>query len=279
MAAAAPKLESLLAATTFREFLRLALLRRYEEQGKINFADFSRRAGFASRSYLTELLGYKKGLSRDGLMKLKSAMGLPRGYLRLFELLVYLEQPELATKSFAGRDLAEEIRQQRRRIREEAVRETKVRDSSRLVRKPAVFRVFAALGTPETGATMQEIERKTRLPGGVIDQSLALLRSEGAVEFADSRFYPRATQFDFLDLKNPQNLSELVSQVTQEIRREAPAIVERENDLVFYSALSIPTSRLAAFKAKMRETILENLDLFQNDEGEEVVQVFVSTYR
>ncbi len=81
------ELESLLELPHFRAFLAKVLNYRYAHKGKINYADFSRRAGFHSRSYLPEIISGKKGLSHDSLWKITNTLKLPQKYAKLFELL------------------------------------------------------------------------------------------------------------------------------------------------------------------------------------------------
>ena len=267
-------LSVLLEAKTAREFLKKALEVHYFRSGKVNISEFSRKAGFASRSFLTEYLSGKKNLSRESLAQLKKTLKLPRPYAQLFNLLVSLDQPELASKH--SEDTASELESLKKNIVSNAAVIANIKNPEKILGKRVLFQIFAGLGSESSGADISDIITRTGLPLDTIREGLQTLLENNVINFREQRFYANSAQVDFLQVATPE-LSHLTKEVCSEIRAQTDAIVNSKNDFVFYTALSLQSQELPIFKEKLREAIYSVLDQFQNDTGDCVRQVFFCT--
>jgi hypothetical protein len=268
-------LPPLLDAKDSREFLKAALELIYAPK-RPNLADFSRRAGFASRSYLQEFLTGRKGLSRDGLLRFQQALRLPKPYLQYLELLAGEDFPELKST----RPGAESLTSRKAKIRARAKDHVTMAGAprARVFSRSGVLRAYAALGSEEGGASLSEVVRRSKLGPAQAAAALAELERENALRKDGDRFYANANALDFLGLKDRQTVASLSADVMRELQRNSAALTESEQNLFFYSALSMRQSKLVTFKAKVREALLEALDQHQDDEGEAVVQVFLGAW-
>ncbi|WII72231.1 hypothetical protein QJS83_17345 [Bdellovibrio sp. 22V] len=258
-----------------RAFLRRALEVRYRKKGKINLADFSRRAGFSSRSFLSEYLAGKKGLSKESVGQLKTALKLPKPYLELFSLLVGKDQPELLTKKLTHDDIHKKVHSIKVSVARQAEALTQIKDPNRLITRPTLFRVFAALGTEDEGANLNEIVARTNLSSESVVDSLHVLINEGAITSREGRFYVRSHQIDFLKLSEPMVLADLTRTLCNQIKVDASTIAADTKNSLFYTAFSIQSHQLPEFKEKLREAILSVLDQYQDDKGDTVHEVFL----
>jgi uncharacterized protein (TIGR02147 family) len=259
-----------------RAFLRDALALRYQSQDRINLSDFSRRAGFASRSYLSELLAGKKGFSRDSIQKIRSALKLPRPCLDYFEALVLHECPELRKRGQSQEALVARLKQLREKTLESAEVEKTVRRVSKSFTSPQVLQVYAALGTRERGASLGEIEKRTGLKIEVIARVLERLKECGALLAREDRYFPVQRTLDAFGLEHEEGFERLVKESAAWVQTQAREIIRRETGLVFHSSLSVQSQRLAEFHAELKTAIFDVFDRFQDDEGDVVQNFLVS---
>lgn len=264
---------NLLACADPRAFLSEALKLQYQKKGRVNLADFSRKAGFSSRSFLTEYLSGKKKLSKESLRQIKTALVLPKPYMQLFALLVWQDQPELATQSAA--EVEATLEKHKTNLKQQETTKSLVTDTRRIVRKKDLFRLYAALGTEADGASLSEIITRTGMKLSEIQEGLQTLLEENVVVYENQRFYARANQVDFLGFSDKDALSTLLKDVCEDFKSQATSITAEDRNFVFYSAFSVQSQQLPLFKKKLREALYSVLDEFQCDGGDKVHQVFL----
>lgn len=256
-----------------RSFLKKALALQYHRQGKVNISDFSRRAGFTSRSYLSEYLAGKKALSRESLQKIKTALKIPKPYIKIFVLLVAQDQPGLLPERLENIPAKMEALKKAAYQQDAAL--SRVTDSDKIVCKRNLFRIYAGLGGETQGASLFEIIERTGLHLSDVSEGLQLLLQENIVVSKNQRFYAISTQVDFLKIGVSQSFSLLVKGMASEIRNEAENILAQNENFLFYSAFSLQKYELPLFKEKLRDAIYGVMDQFQKDDGNHVQQVFL----
>jgi uncharacterized protein (TIGR02147 family) len=266
-----------LAKTTgYRQFLLAIFHFMEKERGRGFQAQVSRNAGFASRSYLTEVLKGKKGLSRDSMIRLKSALKISGPVSKYFEYLVYSDLPQLQTKPLS----AEELRKRVSTLRKELSRYRRHSDTLAKphLRRPEVFQIYAALGAEEIGATTSEIMLKTGLSEKAVTQGLGDLLSAKAVSSAQNKFFAVQSKADAIGGHEAGAVAEMVQKVCGNIKKRAQQMAADEKSLNVYSAFSVRREKALELKAKLEKALFEVLDEYQDDEGECVEQVFLSLF-
>lgn len=251
-------------AETCHEFLATAVHALEQAHGRGVKAKISRAAGFHSRSYITEVLSGKKGLSRDSAARLRGALKLPSAAGKLFECLANdPKNPKL-------NNLRLELANYTPKAREVA--------QSNL-REPEVFQVYAALGTETEGASLEEILRRTQLSELAAKSGLsALMASEAAVE-KEGRFYALSSKADCLASADDQSVAEMVQKVCAGIQKNRQSIVADSRNLNIYSAFSVRLAKIPELKKSLEKAVMDVLDEYQDDSGDCIEQVFVSLFR
>lgn len=270
------QIEEFLACNDFNSSLKAALSLHYLKRGKINLADFSRRAGFSSRSYMSEVLAGKKGLSRDALTRIRGALKLPKPFLDMLEIRAYEDYRELApagspssSKSSASkRDHAATL------LRALPTHIAAPHMDSKYVRSSLLYRVYAGLGSLALGASLSEIAERTRLSELSVQSCLQKMQDAQIVEERSGRFFVQSSQLDLFGLNSRDGLSELVSDVCRDLRNDRDRIIDDPANTVFYTAYSTDAVRLPELKKRLKAAIFEVLDEFQVDDGDCVRQLF-----
>jgi hypothetical protein len=261
-----------------RDFLKQALQLCYPNQGRRNVSDFSRRAGFRSRSYLSELLAGKKGYSRDSLMLIKNALKVPKPLQSIFELLVYRENQALRPKGLNESIIERRLAKARSEARGfEENNELKSRMLPVLGRSD-LLQIYAALGKEGVGATLNEISKRSSIEGPLVRQALLQLVDVGAVFVEGTRYVAKNSQLDLFGLRDTESLARLISEASAFLQTRHREILAQSDSLVFHTAFSINSVKLPAFREQLRSAIFEVLDRFQDDEGDTVQQLTLGSY-
>lgn len=268
--------EKLLKSKSYREFLKILILDPPNRRGEM--AKVSRRAGFSSRSYLSELLSGKKGVSQDGLTRLKSALKLPKSWGQFLDSLVWLEHPEVCPKNFTPELVKIRIIQLKNEIKNQFESETIEKKVSLQLLRPQVFQVYAALGSVNKGARFDDILNRTKLDKHVVQKALSQLIESEAVSKVQENYFAFTNKADALNLKNQKDLVELIRLISIDLQKKRHDIVKSPSSLTIYSAFSVQKSKMMALKARLREAILEVMDEFQDDSGDQVEQLFVNLF-
>lgn len=268
------QVESFLAGQDFNALLKGALNLHYAKRGKINLADFSRRAGFASRSYLSEVLTGKKGLSRDALTKIRTALKLPKPFLDVLEYSAYREFAELKPRHIQSEALAEKIEHAAALVKNIPATKTNLKVTPRYIRSSILYRVYAGLGSIEDGATLSDIMNRTGLPESTITSCLNAMKEFKIIEERQGRFLVKNTQLDVFGLTSRDGLSELVSDVCRDLRNNRDRIIDEPKNTIFYTAFSTNEAKLPELKKRLQAAVFDVLDEFQVDDGDCVRQIF-----
>lgn len=263
----------------FASALREALILHYKKSDRINLSDFSRRAGFSSRSYISEILSDKKGLSRDALLRIRTTLKLPKPLLEILDLLAYLNTPALRPPQIPEAEVSKRLATARSKLhslgREKPA--AKRRDSS-FVRSTTLYQVYAGLGSLTKGADLATIIARTRLSEVDVKASLAQLLKNGIISQKDAIYFATESQIDNFGLQARDGLSALVSEACGNIRLNRTKIIDTPGNLVFYTAFSMDCDRSTQLKERLREAIFQVFDEFQNDDGDCVKQMMFALY-
>ncbi|MCB0408401.1 MAG: hypothetical protein KDD34_09370 [Bdellovibrionales bacterium] len=258
-----------------RAFLQEALALHYKNKGRVNISDFSRRAGFLSRSFVGEYLSGKKGLSVDALKRIKAALKLPRDYIRFFELLVYLEQPELRPRYLTTEKVLESIEQIKLQLLKKVSQPSEIK---KLIQRPIALQIYAAMGSVTDGATLEEICFRSRVKKSITEEVLSLFIQHNLVEIKNEKYFPIASRLDYFNVTEPEGLAKMIEQVCLDIKWNAADIISDPGGNLFYTAFSMSRSRRMEFRRELRELIFDLIDRYQEEPGDYVQKVFFCSH-
>jgi uncharacterized protein (TIGR02147 family) len=268
------KLQELLYINDPRVFLRKALELQYKS---VNLADFSRRAGFSSRSFLSLYLSGKKGLSANSLAMITEALKLPKDYKRLFLMIASKDDQKLTRKLNIKASLEVELLHQKASIiQKEKVKNDINQHGFRLTSR-YLFRVFASIGTKERGESLNLICTKSKLTKKVAQEALEVLINLGLVEKKSEKYFPVSTEVDLLDL-NESEFRSFIKNVFNDIANNSDLILEERNNIMLYYAFSMDSYNKSKFKERVQHAILDVINEFQSDQGSCIREFAISCW-
>jgi predicted transcriptional regulator len=270
-------LKSFAGAENYLQFLRAAVNAFEKVHGRGSKALLSRKAGFASRSYLTEVLSGKKGLSRDSLTRLRLALKLTGTAAKLLDCLAAIDFPEIQIRRIGSADLHRQIKELREQLVSNAPEKGRNVAAPHLA-TPEVFQVYAALGSESDGASLSEVLSRTRLSESTAEWALKLLLQSGAVTEKKGRYFANISKADALRSKDAIALGDMVHKVCANIQKNRRQFVSDDKNLNTYSAFSMRRERIGDLKKSLEAALFAVLDEYQDDKGDCVEQVFVSLF-
>lgn len=266
----------LLKTTDFKTFLFEALKYYFRKKERVNISEFSRKAGFSSRSYLTEVLIGKKGLSKDALRKIRNTLKVPKEISKIGECLAFLDFPELRPRNITDFLLKTQLKNSRSAFIKRLELDLNKEIKSKVTSSTSLYLVFASVGSVEEGAALEDIGFRCKLSNQTIDKNLKVLKEAGIVIEKSKRFYPVSDQIDFFDMKSSDGLAELIKRACNNLSDNAKEVIENLDNLTFYTAFSVDTVQVPELRRKLKEAIYTVLDDFQNDDGNTVRQILFS---
>lgn len=247
----------------------------YQGKERLNLADFSRKAGFKSRSYLSEILSGKKGFSADSLRKFKRTLKVNNALADVFELLVQQEYPELRNKKQKDSDIQESLNRLRSKIKLLTKSPSLLNDRTKEqvaknVKSIDLIKTYAALGSLEKGSSLEEISKRLKLtPAYRIKLSLEKLCEFELCEFKDNRYWPKESSIDVLGVQSPNDgLNKIIDENLILLKRINKSMLSHPLVIAQISSFSIHTHRIEEFKKECMQSLLHLMDKYQSDNGD-----------
>jgi hypothetical protein len=182
---------TLLESTSERDFLGRWYTWAKENKSGLSYALLTRRAGFASRSYVRDVMTGKRRLTMEALPRFVKAMELKGEYRRFFSLLVQSSPNRFGRAG--DPKVQDKIARLKNRVRSDTESGRFPSHAQSLYLGKNRLEIYAALGTPSEGATLDEISQRTGLAKEICAKTLSQMCGDGAV-FSDqleTRFFAK----------------------------------------------------------------------------------------
>jgi hypothetical protein len=190
-------LNQFMEASDYRSFLDL-FIKEVGQTRALGWADIARRGGFASRSFPREVVLGKKRLTLLSLPKFIKGLGLNADLADYLRILVEIEHPDCRTKVMdEGKLHLLRSNLCQRILNKRSANKAPVDSGYRIAQLPLVY---AALGTTETGATLNQIEVRTGLTEGQTVEILSHAVHVGIVEKRGARYFAQQNHLNIQNL-------------------------------------------------------------------------------
>lgn len=275
----------LIEASDHRSFLRCWMTEGGRNGSAITFGEASRRFGFSSRSFLSDVLQGKKSLSLRSLHAIRRGLShLPDVVVRCFVFLAYQDEeglrPQSMTKAKAQSVLVK-LRQRGRRLFQEENPQRLQQEIDTLVTQMAFHLCFAALDVGESGESIQGVCAKTRLSLDVVTSMLEQMSKAGFVAPVGSDV-SGVTHYRAMDahrvveqMASPGAFHAFVVNWLSHVLRQAAAEPPRAEDLYNVSTFSVRTKDRPLFRRRLIDAIDSLVEEFEASPGEEIVSLSV----
>jgi len=261
-------------SSNYREFLK-----NYLEARSLSLSDLARATGFG-RGFPGDVISGKRRLTAKSYPPFEKALKLPLIGKRIFKNLVALEESDLFPELSAAqaRQNLMELRLRPWNRPHRRVFEKDHASFQHLLQDSDVIGVYAAAGTPESGATGEQLRQRTRLSDKDLESSLAKLEKAGLLKKNGDRYYPTDLHLFLQTSDQSRLLTGLFQKAAERAHRRAPTGVTSPTEFYFTSQFCVHEKDLPALKAALRETILKFVDESLVAEGDRVVKLLTALH-
>ena len=273
-------LESLIGAKDYRSFIRAAVAHQVETR-KASLTSISRRAGFTSRSFIKDVIDGRRRLTPLSITNFKKGLRLSGSWAQLFEFLVALEEPDVNFDQLSEHELRERIAKLRKKLSlnlKKGKRFLNFVEVEDIFTRPEVYSVFAALGTQQDGASLDEISLKTGFAKDSCQDLLTALTKEQIAVIRDGRYFASESVIDIFGSGKRDRFRRMYGSFAQDLYRRTAKSLGSPDEFFYCAALSIKTDDMKKLKERIRESIIEVLDEAQDDGGDRIAKVVVGLY-
>ena len=268
-------LDGLRSSKNYREFLQ-----NYLDMKDLSYADFARATGFG-RGFPGEIVAGKRRLTAKSYFPFEKALKLPLAGKKFFRCLVAIEESDVFPdfNSIQAQELILKLKNKPwSATRKQIIEGSEQIDFKQLLKENDVMSIYAALGTPDKGANLEQLLNRTGLSLQKLNWGLQGLIQSKLAEKREMIFYPK----DFhLFLKTIDHSELLKAQFLAASKASQERIRTNENtegEFFFLSRFCIQESALPELKVALREVILKFIDESIETEGNRVVQLVTALH-
>lgn len=260
--------------SNYREFLK-----NYLEARSLSLSDFARATGFG-RGFPGDVISGKRRLTAKSFPAFEKALKLPLSGRKYFRYLVALAEPDIfpdLTPSQVERAL-QELRSKPWNRPYRQIQEKEDPSFQFLLQDQDVMAVYAAAGSPESGATREQILQRTRLSEGNLEKALKRLESVGLLTKTGDLYFPKDLHLFLMSSDKSQLLTALFQKAAEKAQRRAPTGVSSATEFFFTSQFCVHEKDLPALKLALRETILKFVDEAIASEGDRIAKLVTALH-
>lgn len=270
---------ALISAKSYRDFIK-----SYYSICKTANADFSygtmaKRAHFSSKSFIRDIASGAKRITSRSLPGVIQALGLTGNRAKLFKLLVILEEADLNFERLSTEDIKTQIIKARLSIKKHLVTVPDTQ-AQQFYKLPLFPWIYAALGDPEQGASIQEIVSRSGIAMGECRRILKEMEQGGVIRFeeAEERYYCQDLHLIFAHIGKDRFFQKFYLSSLAMSKNQAEDNFTSPHKLFMNSVVSIRRSRMPELKNKLRGLLTEFVDEVEDAEGDTVANLSVAFF-
>lgn len=262
--------KDLLEATEYRGFLSILYAHNKKQSPQFSYAYIAQRCHFSSKSFVKEVIDGKKSLSIKSTHKIIEGLALPSLWGKYFYNLVMSDDPLPGVTPMAAQ---KELRRLRRKLIDKKTL-TVNESESQLFQLTAWPHVYAALGSEEKGASMQDILNRTlSLGSNLVESTLAHLVTVGMVVKKGKRFYAAQDTAFFENLGKVQFFKNFYLQAVQQLFDKSRKDFNSPDSLFYTMSLSLNPAKMPEFRRDLAELLDKYTAEIEQPEGTRVASL------
>lgn len=254
-------------------------LGRHSRGGRFNHSTFARKAGLKSRGFAQEVVSGRKRLTKQSHPKFEKGLDLPDEVRFFLKLLLIRDEPEFNSEELSQKEIGRRIRAAQERFRAElSTSESKKTVSKQLYKHRHVLTVYATLGNQETGASFDDVVRRTGLQPAICRRVLDHLIAENVAVENNGRYRSINSHMVFKGLPGDHPMRDAYLETLSDLQKVAREKFSDVDKSFIQSHVSINPKRLPALKRKLFNAIIEFVEECDDDDGEQVAKLLVGFY-
>lgn len=267
--------EKVIQAESYRLFIREALDILRQKRRGFSLTTFAQKAGLGSRGFILDVINGKKRLTARSAPKVIKGLGLDGKLKNLFLALIDQAEPDLSLSFTSPNEREARIA----RMKAELISQVKQESSVDRISAASLYgdinflMVYSALGSIESGATLEQICARSNLSKRIVLPILEKMQIEKILQVDGFQYKAINSHIVFEKLGNNQEFKNVFLETLKIVRERAVEGMQRENELFFHSVVSINKNQLPELKSVLRTRVTEFVHENQFDDGDHVAIV------
>lgn len=249
----------------------------------IKLSDFARLVG-CTRGFPSDILKGRRRLTAKSYYSFEKALKLPLPYKKMFQLLVAKEEPDIFAHIIDMQTIDIKIESLKQNRISQKNHSTFVQNNEndlafqKILNNPHTMSVVAAAGDPESGATLQQIQQRTRLTDHNLNKTLNDLREYGLLKQVHDRYYPQDLHLFFQTKNTSEMLSKFFHQAMRSAEKRLSQINDQSSEMFFVSEFCIQENQMPQFKKELKGLVLKFIDDSIAAEGTRVAKLLTALH-
>lgn len=273
---------SLLNSKDYRNFLAKFFDKdrgqKMSSQKPLSYADFARRAGFSSRSFIRDVINGSKRVNLNNFEKICSGLKLTADLKDYFKALVAVEELDFANqfKIDPYLNLEKQSSKLKKSLALKRIDKTSPQHELRkLLLHSSVPLVFAASGTSEKGASFEEVKKKCKLENSAIEKALKELIRLELLSVREGRYYPCSVHVAIERLGGDEFFKIDFERSLSNLRKSFHDNPQHDLSLFLSSTFSVQEKNLPKLKESLNKLLINFINQYEEAEGDSLVNLVV----
>lgn len=270
------QLSRILLCKSPQDFLEKVIEEKKLSGKPISFASIARSAGFKSRNYPRDVAKGMKFLTMDSAHAVALGLKLNSDLTRFFVLLVDHDNSKRREDQIRTLRLEKKILSLRQRLLA-SIQASRI-DGDAVYSMAETPIVFASLGTPEEGANIHEIQKRSGLSLESISANLSHLIKLNLAREEDDRFYAIANHIGFERLRQEGTFQKAYIERMRTAIKKAEKEFESDQSLFLESSFSVSKEKMPEFKRELRDLLVRFVENQEVPQGNSVASLTCSLF-
>lgn len=141
--------------------------------------------------------------------------------------------------------------------------------------QPEFADIFASLGSPQTGATFDEVKLRSGLEDKKVKLILAKMESVGVVKYNGTHYIAMTNLLDFDFMETDEYFKRNYLNASQKAIKRLPS-AHTQGSLFMTQTFSILSKDMPRLRTELKEFILNFANSAENSEGDQVSEICIS---
>jgi hypothetical protein len=266
-------ISALLAANSAKDFFVICLEKQAKTQKtSVNFAEFARRAGFSARSFPRDVALGRRKITRNTVPQFVRGLGLYGEWADLFALMV---DRDLLEKS-KNLSLEKSIHHRLKHLQQQLTLKKPERFKGQIPMLSYWAEVYAALGSVESGATLDDVAMRTHLPVSRIKTILDKMIGQSMARHDQQRYFPISFHLAFLGKDQRDSAQQYYLDSLKSLQIRAKERFRDSSQTLYRSiVVSVDRERIPELRNRLDELLNEFTAYAESPEGNRISRFVV----
>jgi len=273
--------KKLLSAENYRQFVGSFFENKdpHARPRALSYQAFANRAGFSSKSFIADVIAGRKRITLTSFDKVILGLGLNKAWSDYFKTLVAIAEEDFIIGKKSQEHYLNRLKELKYKLqnKKKTIQSRGISPSIDIILGPYFPEVFASLGSIGEGATLKEIEKRTRLPSHELRKIMIELEKAQLIEYiaVTDKYRPFMDALEIDELSSDQSFEKDFFRSIEKTKKRFKQQAHSKKSLFMNQTFSVNENRLDALRAELKKLIDEFSDNAEAFDGDAVAEICI----